>query len=308
VYNYKTGEIICAVSGPNFDPNDPPVITQENQQQYEGIYLNRFLQSVYTPGSIFKIVTTAAALETIPDILEQEFNCTGTVSYGNDTVTCERAHGEMGLKEAFARSCNCSFAQIADQLGGAALERYAKQFGILDPVSFDGIATASGSMKANGAAAVQVAWSAIGQHKDLVNPCAYLTFLGAIASGGSGVLPYVVSRIGEGSDICYRGEGVAAQRIMSAETASILRAFLRNNVENYYGEEAFPGLSVCAKSGTAEVGPNQKPNAMFTGFLTNEEYPYAFIVCIEDGGYGREICTPIISQILAACKAEADGV
>ena len=141
-----------------------------------------------------------------------------------------------------------------------------------------------------------------------MNPCAYLTFVGAVAAGGSGVLPYVVSQIGEGSDIRYSGEGVTAQRIMSAETASILREYLRNNVENYYGEEAFPGLSVCAKSGTAEVGPNQKPNAMFTGFVMNEEYPYAFIVCIEDGGYGREVCTPIISKVLAACKAEADGI
>jgi len=307
VYNYKTGELICAVSGPNFDPDDPPVITEENKERYEGVYLNRFVQSVYTPGSIFKIVTTGAALETIPDIRSQRFTCTGTVSYGNDTVTCERSHGDLDLKEAFARSCNCAFARIADQLGGEVLERYARQFGILDAVSFDGNTTASGSIQANGAAPVQVAWSAIGQHKDLINPCAYLSFIGAVAAGGTGVQPYLVSQIREGADDRYLGEGQKGYRIMSAETAAILREYLRNNVENYYGEEDFPGLSVCAKSGTAEVGPNQKPNAMFTGFVANDEYPYAFIVCIEDGGYGRQVCTPVISKILAACKAEADG-
>ena len=94
---------------------------------------------------------------------------------------------------------------------------------------------------------------------------------------------------------------------MSTQTAEILQSFLRNNVQNYYGEDAFPGLTVCAKSGTAEVGGDKRPNAMFTGFVADPEYPLAFLAAIEDGGYGRPVCVPILSQILQACKLEMDG-
>jgi peptidoglycan glycosyltransferase len=128
-----------------------------------------------------------------------------------------------------------------------------------------------------------------------------------VASGGNGVKPYVVSAITDGSEAVYTGRGVETGRIMSTQTAEILQSFLRNNVQNYYGEDAFPGLTVCAKSGTAEVGGDKRPNAMFTGFVADPEYPLAFLVAIEDGGYGRPVCVPILSQILQACKLEMDG-
>ena len=229
------------------------------------------------------------------------------MEYGIDKVTCEQAHGRLTFQEAFGRSCNCAFAQIAKQLGGDVLERYARQFGILDSVSFDGITTAAGSMEAEGEADVLVAWSAIGQHKDLVNPCRFMTFLGAIASDGVGVNPHVVSKIQIGNHTTYEAEPVSGGRIMSTKTAQTIKQYLRNNVQTYYGDQSFPGLTVCAKSGTAEVGVNKKPNAMFTGFVMDEQYPLAFIVAVEDGGYGRQVCVPILAPVLAACKAELDG-
>lgn len=306
VFNYKTGEVLCAVSTPTFDPLTPPVLTDENMEQYEGIYLNRFIQSTYTPGSIFKIVTTAAALETIPDIQQRTFTCEGIVEYGIDTVTCEQAHGMLNLKDAFAKSCNCAFARIAGELGGKTLQQYAEQFGITSSLQFDGLTTAAGSLDAENAAAVQVAWSAIGQHRDLINPCSYMTFIGTIASGGTGVIPHFVSRITSGSKPTYEAAAVSTGTLMTQETAQILLQFMRNNVENYYGDDNFPGLTVCAKSGTAEVGGAKKPNAMFTGFVADEAYPLAFIVAIEDGGYGRPVCVPVLSQVLSACKTVLD--
>jgi len=81
VYNYKTGEILCAVSTPTFDPDNPPTITEENASEYEGVYMNRFVQSTYTPGSIFKIVTAAAALETIPDIQQKTYTAEKAYNY-----------------------------------------------------------------------------------------------------------------------------------------------------------------------------------------------------------------------------------
>ena len=307
VYNYKTGEILCAVSTPSFDPDEVPDIAGDTTGQYDGAYVNRFLKSTYTPGSIFKIVTAAAALETIPGIQEQTFSCTGEVAYGIDRVTCMEEHGTQTFQEAFLHSCNCAFAQIADQLGGEVLQRYADAFGITGSVEFDGLTTIAGGIEAHGAADVQVAWSAIGQHKDLVNPCQYLSFVGAVANDGTGVQPYLVENITGGSWVSHTSQTVSTGRILSTETARVLREMMRNNVENYYGDENFGGLTVCAKSGTAEVGGEKKPNAMFTGFVADEKYPLAFIVCVEDGGYGRQICIPILSPVLEACKEVLDA-
>lgn len=300
--NYKTGEILCAVTTPNYDPDDLPDIAGDTTGKYEGVYLNRFTQSTYIPGSIYKIVTTAAALEEIPDILEQTFTCTGKVEFGVDSVTCEKRHGTQSFRDAFKNSCNCAFANVALQLGGEKLEAYAAQFGVLDAVEFDGITTVKGNMDCADAADVMVAWSAIGQHKDQINPCAYLRFVSAVAAGGTGKTPYLVDSIRVGSKTTYTAKVSTENRIMSGQTAEKIRDFMRNNVENYYGEEHFAGFTVCAKSGTAEVGGNKKPNAMFTGFLTDEEYPLAFIVVVEDGGYGRQVCIPILEKVLLALK------
>lgn len=309
VYNYRTGEILCAVSTPAFDPDNPPDIAGDTTGAWDGAYVNRFLKSAYTPGSIFKIVTAAAALETIPDILEQTFVCEGETVYdeaAGDKVTCLGVHGEITFRDAFMVSCNCAFAQVADQLGGEVLQRYAEQFGITESLSFDGITTASGNLEAAGAADVLVAWSAIGQHKDLINPCRFLTFVGAIANGGTGVEPYVVSHISGGSWETHTAQSVSTGRLMSSETAAILQDMMRDNVECYYGDENFPGLTVCAKSGTAEVGGGKNPNAMFAGFVADEEYPLAFIVAIENGESGRRTCIPVLSEVLAACKEVMD--
>ena len=305
VYNYKTGEILCAVSSPSFDPQDPPVITEETQG-LDGVYLNRFTQSAYVPGSIFKIVTVAAALEQLPGIENETFTCYGTYEYGIDLVTCEGAHYEQDLKTALANSCNCAMAQVADRLGGEALSRYAQKYQITQPVTFDGITTAEGNFDLDTAEAVEVAWAGIGQYTDEINPCRFLTFMGTIASGGQGVEPYVVRNIRIGEDVSYRAEAVQTDRIMTQNTASVVTEYLRNNVQTVYGDWNFPGLSVCAKSGTGEVGGDRRPNATFAGFVQDTQYPLAFIVVVEDGGYGSEVCVPILSDVLAVCKTVLD--
>lgn len=306
VYNYKTGEILCAVTAPTFDPENPVDISGDNGNVYDGIYVNRFTQSAYTPGSIFKIATTAAALEHIPDILEQTFTCTGEHAYGVDKVTCYIGHGTMTFKEAMGNSCNCAYAMIAEQLGSRMLSRYLEQFGILDSLEFDGILTAKGNVELKDLYAVELAWSAIGQHKDLLNPCAYMAFMGAIANGGVTVNPYIVSEITVGDEVTYQAQTQSTGRIMSSKTAQILREFMRNNVVNYYGAP-FEGLTVCAKTGTAEVGESITDTATFSGFVADDKYPLAFIVVVEEGGYGLTACEPILSKVLAACVEDMDA-
>lgn len=307
VYNYQTGEMICAVSAPNFDPENVPDIAGDTEGIYEGVYVNRFLQSAYTPGSIFKIATLAAAVECVPDILEHTFTCTGLYEIGTGDVSCEAAHGMQTLKETFANSCNCGFAQIVELIGAEKLARCMEQFGITDPVRFDGITTAKGNFDLSNAYGELLAWSGIGQHTDQVNPCAYMTFVGAIAAGGNGVNPHVVAQIRVGDNATYTAKTAKRERIMSQSTAVLLQDYMRNNVQSVYGDEHFPGLTVCAKTGTGEVGGDKKPNATMTGFVADEKYPFAFMIVVEEGGYGGVTCKPMIASVLAACKEMVDS-
>lgn len=301
VYNYKTGEILCAVTTPTFDPDLPPDVSQDTTGAYEGIYINRFTQSTYTPGSIFKIVTLAAALEAIPDITSQSFLCEGSFAIGTERITCEGNHGTQSLETAFTNSCNCAFAQIALQLGAEKMQRYVDQFGLTDAVTFDGITTAEGNFEASDDQQINLAWSAVGQYNDQINPAAFLCFIGAIASDGRGVVPHLVDRITVGSSGTYTAKTETAQRIMSATTAKLVRQYMSSAVAENYGSHNFPGLTVGAKTGTAEV-EGKRPNAMLSGFCLDAEYPLAFMVCVENAGYGKTVCVPIASKVLEACK------
>ena len=307
IYNYRTGEILCAVTTPTYDPDNVPDIEGDETGAYEGVYLNRFIQSSYIPGSIFKIVTTAAALESVPGILDMKFECTGLYEYGIDKVTCERAHGRLSLKQALASSCNCCFGQIANLVGGENLQKYADQFQITEPVKFDGITTAKGNFDMTDAARVEVAWGGIGQYTDLINPCRYMVFMGAIAGGGKAANPYLVSQVYSEGTMTYGAQTTYTERIMPEATADILQEYMRNNVASVYGDSNFPGMTVCAKSGTSQLGGDQVSNAMFAGFVADEEYPLAFIVVVENGGYGSATCVPILSKVLSVCRDVLDG-
>lgn len=307
VYNYKTGEILCAVTTPTYDPDNVPDIANDTTGAYGGVYLNRFLQSAYVPGSIFKIVTLSAALDCVPGIEDMTFTCRGKIAYGTEAVTCEKAHGTQSLKQAFANSCNCAFAQIAEKVGKNNMVNYVKQFGVTQKLSFDGSTTAAGNYDISNTGAVSFAWSCIGQHSDLVNPARYMTFMGAVAGRGVAAEPYLMEIVTNGGDVTYEAKTRKTGRIMPESVADTVASYMRNNVQTVYGDGNFGGLPVCAKSGTSQLGGDQKSNAMFAGFVDSEQYPLAFIVVVENGGYGSHTCVPVISKVLAACKTVMDA-
>ena len=306
VYNYKTGEILCAVTTPTYDPDNVPEI-DETSEKYEGIYLNRFTQVSYIPGSVFKIVTAAAALDTLENAKEFEFRCEGVYEMEGGKVKCTGEHGKLGMEKALRKSCNCYFAQLTEVLGAEVLQQYVEQFQITRSVQFDGVTTARGSFTVEGETAQEIAWAGIGQHLDTVNPCRFMTFMGAIAGGGEAAEPYIVESAGAGLFGGHRASKTSTGRIMSKETAEAVTELLRSNVENGYGDDNFHGLTVCAKTGTAEVGGGKEPNAVFAGFCTDKDYPLAFMVVVEDAGSGAKTCIPIISEVLAACKELMDS-
>lgn len=308
VYNYKTGEILCAVSTPNYDPDNVPDIEGDTSGTYSGVYVNRFFNATFVPGSIFKLVTAAAALENIPDIEAQQFNCTGSFDVEGDTVNCNGVHGIINFETALAKSCNVAFGQIALELGPETLQAYADKLGINESFVVDGFHTLKGNFDMKDAAKVNVAWGGIGQYTNLINPCGFMRFMGAVAGGGKCAEPYLMAGVDSKkltSD--YRADKTMTEQLLKPETCRRLAEMMRNNVKTTYGQGNFGNLSVCAKSGTAEVGEDLIPHATFAGFVQDTQYPLAFIVVVENAGSGSAVCASIAGTVLQACAEVLNG-
>ena len=298
VYNYKTGEIICMVSAPAYDPASPPVI-EEGDTSYEGVYINRFLSSKSVPGSTFKLITASAAIDHIPDIHQRSFECTGSWTVGGTSVSCTKAHGTMTFEEALNVSCNVTFARLAVELGSSVMNEYTVQTGLTEEYSVNGIPTMPSSFDFESEGEAGLAWSGVGQGKDLVNPCSLMIFCGAVANGGTTAMPQII-------DHTAFVEGVrtslyikrSTTSLLEESTADTLKAMMKSNVANNYGQENFPGLDIAAKSGTAEVDKSKASNAWFTGFLDDPNHPLAFVVMVEEGGSGAKTAGSIANIVL----------
>lgn len=307
VYNYKQGNIVCMVSAPSYDPENKPSQQELKSDDYEGVYLNRFLSGTYTPGSTFKVITAASAIQNIPDIYTQTFNCTGRYNIaGSDSgVTCTDTHGSIGFESGLNHSCNSVFASIALQLGETNLKRTAEELGICSSFEVDRVKIEKGSLGLDDVAPIDLGWAGIGQHKDMVNPCMMMCIMGAIANKGKAVKPYFVDNVKNSSGtVTYSHEipETVSEINMSSELASALFDLLRSDVENYYGDWQFPGLEMCGKTGTAEV-VGHSDTALFAGFSADESFPYAIVVVMEDSqstGYSTAI--PIANTVLQALK------
>lgn len=302
VYNYKTGEILCAVTSPSYDPDNMPDVDADTSGAYDGVYVNRFFQAAYTPGSIFKIVTLAAAIETVPDWENLTFTCEGKTIIGGQEIICEGVHGTITLKQALAHSCNVAFGELAGKVGTKALMEYAEKLGLSESFECDGIPVKAGTVDLKDADAGDLAWAGIGQYTDQVNALTFMRAMGRIAGGGTGAEPYLMAKITRGEKTAYEAKTETSSRALKAETAAKLTEYLRNNVATMYGDWQFGGLNVCAKSGTAEH-EGETADAMFAGFCVDENCPLAFVVFVENGGSGSAVAAPIAAKVLQVCAA-----
>lgn len=299
VYNYKTGDVLCQVSAPSFDPKNPP--TDVSGSQYEGVYLNRFFSSIFPPGSIFKVVTTAAALEKKSDWQAFRYTCTGKLEVQGQIVTCPNAHGaDMTLQQAFARSCNGAYATLALELGGKTLQDYAQSGGLLTPYEISGVTTATGQFEIGAVGSIDLAWSGSGQFHDMINPASFMMLMGGVANGGKVVVPTLLHResLADTKLPGSLGERNGSYSIWDAATCQSIKTMMRNNVQETYGQKNFGDLAICAKSGTAEVGNGQTPHAWFSGFLDDPNHPLAFIVLVENGGSGANVAGAVAAKVL----------
>lgn len=296
VYNWKTGEVLCMVSTPTFDPaGELPAEDSE-----EGYFFNNFLDGKITPGSTFKLVTAAAVIDNMKNRDSYSFECDGVNEYSGTDFTDISAHGEVGFRSALANSCNGAFGELTRKVGAAQMRKYTEKAGLTKPVDVDGVKTAAGSFDFPSDDKVKLSWAGIGQAEDLVNPCAMMVYMGAIANGGEAVQPTLIK---SATFIREITGGKSLGKYISKETADELRSMMKNNVVENYGEENFDGIDIYAKSGTAETGDSY-PDAWFVGFTDDDDAPYAFVVWVKGGGYGSEVAAPIARTVIRTLETD----
>lgn len=295
IYNYETGEILTMVSKPSYDPYNIPDLSQE---EYEGVYINRVMNGLYVPGSIMKLVTSYAAIENIPDIYNQTFDCHGGIEVNGKWVKCNGSHGVQTFQQALANSCNVAFAQISLQLQRNTLNEYVQKAKLTDTFSIDGVSTSKGRFNIDNIDDASFVWSGIGQHTTLVNPMQYMMFCGAIANKGVVKMPHYIRSDSFLSTLPLNDK---EKRWMSEDSASKLKALMRNNTQMTYGDYNFPNLALCAKTGTAEV-EDGAPHSWFVGFSDTKDTPIAFVIIVENGAGSLEatsVAANLLPQVVA---------
>lgn len=319
----RTGAILAMVSNPSFDPNDllgaqaGSAGTALETDPAEPL-LNRATAATYPPGSTFKVITTAAALETgtagtatpFPDVGELELPGSTAVIRNFDREVC--LDGEtVSLQEAFIRSCNTTFGAIGLELGAEPLVTAAEAFGFNQEVPFDFDVARSTIPSAESFVddLPGVAQSSIGQRDVRATPLGMALAAAAVANDGVIMVPYLVDAIFEiDGDVTEITTPATWQRAMSPATADQLTVLMEQVVTSGTGRRAaVPGARIAGKTGTAEV-PDAAPHAWFIGFgpIDDEASPIAVAVVVEDGGdfgedaTGGAVAAPIAQAVLAA--------
>ena len=300
VMNYHTNEVLAMVSMPQFDPTNLDAALGDEEA---GALINRATQGLYPPGSTFKIVTMASALENLPDLQDFAFNCTGYYPVGNYSVTEKEGHGMQSLSDAFAYSCNTTFAALSQELGYQMLGETAEKLGFNENFMFGDMIVYNSSYPIDNLSPEDLAWSSIGQGRVLTTPMHMALIASAIASGGVMHEPHLVRKITtpQGGTRALPGsfEGV---RVMKSETAQRLEKEMIRVVKSGTGTRAAlsNGYVVAGKTGSAEASNDKsiETHAWFVGYITNDNAPYAISVVVENGGSGGGVAAPLARKTL----------
>lgn len=298
VMNYKTGEVYALMSPPGYDPAASGAVPLR-------LSTNRATRWLSAPGSAFKIITLAGALTSMPGVTERAFVCTGGVAFGEHerivTDYAGTAHGELTLKNAFAQSCNSTFAVLALEMGDKALRRAAAAFGVGDDFTFRDLVVENSAF-ANADSALMgadLAWTGDGQHELGLTPMHLCMISCAVANDGVMMEPRLLLRARGASGAERLGLSAKEyRRALEAQEAAIVREYMRQAVATGTGARAAaPGLTICGKTGTAEIDTQAEDNAWFTGFIASDQYPFAVCVVVTEGGEGGGAAAPIAQKI-----------
>lgn len=318
-----TGAVLAMASNPSYDPNplsshDPAGIRAafERLAKDRGRPLvNRATQRAYPPGSTFKVVTAAAAIEHLgmtPDTVidsPSEFPLPDTrIAIRNFGRNNPCGGDRLPLKESFQRSCNADFAKLGSGVGAAALQEQAERFGFNARPDL-GLPVAA-SVFPEGINRPQTAQSAIGQFDVRATPLQMAMVAAGVANRGTVMTPYLVSRLlGPELDVVSTtrprvfGDGPAVR----PETAAMLTSMMELVVASGTGRKAgVPGVRVAGKTGTAQNAENAPPHAWFLGFAPADSPRIAVAVLLEasdrtsEEATGGGLAAPLAAQLFAA--------
>lgn len=318
VLDPTTGAVLAKASSPTYDPDN----IGDAMSGTNGELVDRTTSTLYAPGSTFKVVTLAAALETgAATSLDESIDAPASIEIGGGSVTNYKDEdlGTLSLKDAFSRSSNTAFGQIATRVGAANLVKYASAFGYGSTLGQDFTTEASLMPDANEMTEWETAWAGagqpVGEHESPAGPQTTImqnaVIAATIANNGVSMNPYVVDHIlsPEGVVVSTTSAKSLGQTI-TTETAQKVKEAMLAVVESGSGTAAqVAGARVAGKTGTAEVA-NGLINSLFIGFAPYDSPTLAISVCIEGdsntsvSGVAARIAGTVISRAL---NAQANG-
>ena len=308
VLNPKTGAVLAKASSPTYSNDELSTVVSGGGSQM----LDRATQALYAPGSTFKTVTLAAALDSGIATLDTEYEAPSSIEIGSAEVTNYKNndYGKITLKDAIAVSSNTALAQVGDSLGAGKLVSYANAFGFGSELGLDFSCRASLMPDAGEMTEWETAWAAcgqpVGEHASPAGPQTTVmqnaVIAAAIANGGVAMNPYVVDHVlsPEGTVVSTTQPKSLGQAV-SADAASQAKEALLACVEEGSGQRAqVSGTRVAGKTGTAEVGDGNA-NSLFIGFAPYDNPTLAVSVCVESNGTDVEgEAASIAGRVIAA--------
>ena len=327
VMNVKTGEILAMASYPNYDPADfVNGISTDKWNQYNTDpakpLMNKAVQNAYPPGSIFKMVTAIAGLESGAVTRTEKINDTGIYAKYGETWPCwyytdyHRGHGYLNISQAIERSCNYFFYETGDRMGIETLAKYAKYFGLGVKTGVELPSETSGAMATpEYAETVNVLWSkgqtinaSIGQGLDSFSPLQMAKYISMLANGGHDIDVSIVKSIikPDGTEasteeinnfvkqkLGLQEEQTEQLEIHQENLNAILegmKSVTSDTTGTAYVRFQDFGISVGGKTGSAEaIGENEQEvvHGWFAGFAPFEDPEIAVVVMVENGGHGN---------------------
>lgn len=324
--NPSTGEIYAMATYPNYDLNTPftpinskilqtwdSLTNEEKSKTLYSMWNNSATQSVYDPGSTFKLITASVGLEEgiVTTDKEGDFFCNGSYTVAGTSISCwktDGSHGYQSLKKALANSCNPAFMQLGARIGAPTLYKYYQAFGLFEKTNsvFYGEANSS-FWPLEDVGDIELATMSFGQ-RFKITPLQLITAVSAIANEGVLVQPQIVkSTVDSTTGSVSTTKTVEKRQVISKETAETMLDLMENIVEHGTGQYAkVSGYSVGGKSGTSEPLDGNKDEgyvASFIGIAPVSNPQLVVLVAIYDpkgpsGHQGGQVAGPVVSQIL----------
>lgn len=296
--NPNNGEVYAMVSLPDFDVNSLKDDWKAITENPDSPLINRATQGLYAPGSVFKVITATAILQSDIDLI---YDCTGTANIGGYEFSDynKNSHGKLDLKAALANSCNTYFATKSTELGKDVLEDTAEKFMINNNIPFD-LPVKSSQFPKGFLDKTELAAASIGQGKVLVTPLNMVMVASGVANGGQIVKPILVKEIlSKDGKVIKANTTEILSTALNPINANILKEMMIEVVNSGTGTKArIKNIKVAGKTGTAETASG-KTHAWFIGFAPADEPKVAVAVVLEEAdSTGGSSAAPIARDIM----------